>query len=51
MEEQWIDRNFIRIIIIHLCAAFWLTEEGKVGYDGHVKQGDVDKLLSEWESA
>lgn len=32
-----------------LCATFCLKEDGKVGYDGRVKQEDVDKLLSEWK--
>lgn len=34
-----------------LCAAFWLKEDGKTDYDGRIKQGDTDKLLSEWEKA
>lgn len=34
-----------------LCAAFCLKEDGKTDYDGHIKQGDADKLLSEWEKA
>lgn len=32
-----------------LCAAFWLKENGKVDYDGHVTQVDADKLLDEWK--
>ena len=31
-----------------LCAAFCLKEDGKVDYDGHVKQEDADALLRVW---
>lgn len=31
-----------------LCAAFYLKENGKVDYEGHVKQEDVDTLLGVW---
>ena len=34
-----------------LCAAFCLKETGKTDYDGHIKQVDADKLLSEWEKS
>lgn len=32
-----------------LCAAFYLKEEGKTDYDGHVKQEDADMLLFKWK--